>query len=130
MKTIRDTAHVSHFSSEWDGMSLEDMLESFDYRTSMNVYFARCITRSEYPKENPFSNVVFKKQMPINIGVKRLPAFLRDEENPFYHYSDILLYYTGRRIERYWRGEKVKGYLLETCRFRGNNWEETGANEE
>lgn len=111
---------------------LQHLLNDYDYRTALNVYYCGCLTNNEYPQENPFAKVKMNGKMPEDIArmlnIKRLPAFVRDEENPFYYYSDILLYFNGKRIERLYHGNMVKGYLIDECRFE-NNYGRLGDNE-
>lgn len=99
-------------------------LKRYDYRTALNVYFVYCLETGTYPIKNPFDGVKISGKMPRNISsriaINHFPAFLKDDENPFYYFSDILLYYDGRRVERTWRGEPIKGYLLTCSRFDNN----------
>lgn len=121
LEKIRQSSPQNYPFDEYYIHTLADLLEKYDYRTAQNLYFCQCLNTNEYPKENPFSGVRFDKPMPTDISsrlqIDHLPAFLKDEDNPFYHFSDILLYYTGKRVERLFRGDMVKGYILETCRF-------------
>lgn len=112
--------------------NLQHLLNDYDYRTALNVYYCGTLTNNQYPLENPFAKVKMNGRMPDDIArmlnIRRLPAFVRDEENPFYHYSDILLYFNGKRLERLYMGDMVKGYLLDECRFE-NNYGRLGDND-
>lgn len=115
-----------------ENYDLQHLLNDYDYRTALNIYYCGCLSDNLYPQENPFAKVKMNGKMPEDIAqslpIKRLPAFLKDEENPFYYYSDILLYFNGKRLERLYMGDMVKGYLLDECRFE-NNYGKLGNND-
>ena len=103
---------------------LQEFLKTYNYRVALTVYYVNCLFYGDYPKKNPFYGVKINEWLPediaLRLNVKRLPAFVKNEENPFFYFSDILLYFNGRKIERMYCGEEVRGYLLESCRYENN----------
>lgn len=112
--------------------NLTELLENFNYRTALTMYYVNCLFYGIYPKKNPFYGVKMNGELPEDVAarldIKRFPAFVRNEDNPFFYFSDILLYFDGRKIERMYRGEEVKGYIIEACRYK-NNISNTSDNE-
>ena len=105
--------------------TLAELLQKYDYRTALNVYNVNCLEYGIYPKKNPFKGVKIECSIPTDvtdrIRIFRYPTFIQDEKNPFENNSDILKHYDGKRMERLWRGEIVKGYYLTGCRYTNEN---------
>ena len=98
----------------------EHLLENYDYRTAVNLAYARCLNVGTYPKLHPFKNVKRDGNLPAELSKYEnvhYPLFITDEQNPYTTKEDILLHLDGYRIERKVNGYDIEGYLIENKRY-------------
>ena len=100
----------------------EELLRQFDYRTAINIHYAKCHQTGKYPSKSPFKGVRPWNKEEFKHEVNKHPFFIKDEENDMG--SDILKYYEGKRIDRLINGEEVYGYYLTSARIIKENAEE------
>lgn len=99
----------------------EHLLENYDYRTAVNLAYARCLNVGTYPKLHPFKNVKRDGNLPSELAQYEnvhYPLFITDEQNPYTTKEDILLYLDGYRVERKVNGYDIEGYLIENKRYK------------
>lgn len=96
------------------------LLESYDYRTALSMWYIHCANSHIYPSKSVFRGVKVSdipKWLITQTGLCQRPCFVADKDNPYISVSDILKYYDGRRIDRMLNGQKVSGYLLDSMRI-------------
>lgn len=104
------------------------LLQNWDYRTAVNMWYVYAATNNIYPSKTPFAGIAIDGEFsPVPtelyniLGRCERPRFLPDNANPLPEKWDVLRWYEGRRIERMINGEKVEGYLLRGCRIKDNS---------
>lgn len=106
-----------YIPSDNDKVSL---LENYDYRTAVNLAYARCLNVGTYPKLHPFKNVTLEGELPQELAQyedAHYPLFITDEQNPYDAKEDILLHFDGYRVEKKVNGYDIEGYLIENKRY-------------
>lgn len=96
------------------------LLENFQYRKALNLWYIYAAENKIYPSKQPFYGVQVKavpEWIIKEIGACERPTFLRDEDNPYISKEDVLKWYDGRRYDKYVNGYKASGYLLEKIRI-------------
>jgi len=96
------------------------LLENYDYRTAVNLSYARCMNIGKYPKLHPFKGVKIGGHLPSELSKyedAHYPLFVADNENPYANKEDILLHLDGYRIEKKVNGYDIAGYLIENNRY-------------
>lgn len=103
----------------WTGtqqISKTELLEQYSYRIALNIAYLQDDVNGIYPSLKQFDGVQINKPQ----GIKQLPplpVFLADEDSLLADKWDILKYYEGKRVERYYRAEKVEGFIIKSPRW-------------
>ena len=91
-----------------------DLLRKYDYRTAINLLYARDSSYGKYPSKAPFKGVkCWRHGECTQFENRRYPFFIPcDEDN-----GDCLKYFDGRLISRYIDGEEIRGYYVTAPRI-------------
>lgn len=99
-------------------ISKQKLLEDYSYRIAINIAHIQDDANGIYPSLKQFTNV--KVCRPSNVKTDELPPFpifISNDDNLLDNAEDILKFYEGKKIQRYYRGEPVQGFVLTKARF-------------
>lgn len=97
-------------------ISKSELLEKYSYRIALNIAYLQDDVNGIYPSLKQFDNVKISKPAGVT-KLPPLPVFLADEDSLLADKWDILKYYEGKRVERYYRAEKVEGFIIKSPRW-------------
>lgn len=97
-------------------ISKSELLEKYSYRIALNIAYLQDDAAGIYPSLKQFDGVKITKPQGVT-KLPPLPVFLADEDNILTQPEDILKFYEGKKVQRYYRGEQVSGYIIRKPRW-------------
>lgn len=97
-------------------ISKSELLEKYSYRIALNIAYLQDDVNGIYPSLKQFDGIQISKPQGV-AKLPPLPVFLADEDSLLADKWDILKYYEGKRVERYYRAEKVDGFIIKSPRW-------------